>query len=65
MAEPVETRHFFPNLKRNETQTSSGSKVVSYTTDLGPEKPIMMLIHGYPQSSTNGVLSEIFLAYQK
>lgn len=51
MSEPVETRHFFPKLQRNETSTSSGSTVVSYTTDLGPDTPIMTLIHGYPQSA--------------
>lgn len=51
MSEPVETKDFFPKLQRNVTPTSSGSKVVSYTSDLGPDKPIMTLIHGYPQSS--------------
>lgn len=51
MAEAVEKRHFFPDLKRNETPTASGSKVVSYTSDNGKDAPIVMLIHGYPQSS--------------
>lgn len=50
MSQSVETRHFYPELRRNETQTASGSKVVSYIVDRG-EGPIMMLIHGYPQSA--------------
>lgn len=50
-SEAAETRHFFPDLKRNSTPTSSGSTVVSYTSDLGADKPILTLIHGYPQSS--------------
>lgn len=37
-------------LKRHETQTSSGSKVVSYSHDLG-QGPVLWLVHGYPQSS--------------
>ena len=51
MSNSIETRHFYPELQRNETQTASGSKVVSYTSDKGEGRPIMMLIHGYPQSA--------------
>lgn len=47
----LEDRHFYPNLKRNVTDTSSGSRVVSYMSDLGPDVPILTLIHGYPQSA--------------
>jgi hypothetical protein len=39
------------NLKHNVTKTSSGSEVHSYISDLGPDKPILTLIHGYPQSA--------------
>ncbi|KAJ9610289.1 hypothetical protein H2200_005066 [Cladophialophora chaetospira] len=38
-------------LKHNVTKTSSGSEVHSYISDLGPDKPILTLIHGYPQSA--------------
>ena len=51
MTDSIETRSFYPALQRNETPTSTSKKVVSYTSDLGPSKPIVMLIHGYPQSS--------------
>ncbi|KAJ4390333.1 hypothetical protein N0V85_007330 [Neurospora sp. IMI 360204] len=51
MAEPLETRNFFPALQRNVTPTASGSEVVSYTSDLGNGGPILTLIHGYPQSA--------------
>lgn len=51
MAEPVETRNFYPALQRNVMPTSSGSVVVSYTSDLGNGGPILTLIHGYPQSA--------------
>ncbi|KAK4445911.1 alpha/beta hydrolase [Podospora aff. communis PSN243] len=50
MAEPAETRNFFPSLQRNVTPTSSASTVVSYTSNLG-HGPILTLIHGYPQSA--------------
>lgn len=39
------------NLTHNVTKTSSGSEVHSYISDLGPDKPILTLIHGYPQSA--------------
>ncbi|KIX03208.1 uncharacterized protein Z518_06760 [Rhinocladiella mackenziei CBS 650.93] len=39
------------NLTHNVTKTSSGSEVHSYTSDLGPDTPILTLIHGYPQSA--------------
>jgi len=51
MSDSVETRHFYPDLQRNETQTASGSNVVSYVSNKGDGSPIMMLIHGYPQSA--------------
>ncbi|KAK3348823.1 alpha/beta hydrolase [Lasiosphaeria hispida] len=51
MSEPLEARNFFPALQRNVTPTPSGSTVVSYTSDLGDGKPILTLIHGYPQSA--------------
>jgi len=51
MSESVETRHFYPQLQRNETQTEGGSKVINYTSNKGNDTPIMMLIHGYPQSA--------------
>ncbi|OAP59271.1 hypothetical protein AYL99_06569 [Fonsecaea erecta] len=38
-------------LTHNVTKTSSGSDVHSYTSDLGPDSPILTLIHGYPQSA--------------
>ncbi|KAM7210228.1 alpha/beta hydrolase [Rhypophila decipiens] len=49
--ELLEERNFFPSLKRNIAKTSSGSQVVSYSSDLGDGKPILVLIHGYPQSA--------------
>ncbi|ETN41019.1 uncharacterized protein HMPREF1541_02952 [Cyphellophora europaea CBS 101466] len=39
------------NLKHNVTKTESGSEVHSYTSDLGPDTPVLTLIHGYPQSA--------------
>ena len=39
------------SLKHNITNTSSGSSVHSYTSDLGPGSPVLTLIHGYPQSA--------------
>lgn len=39
------------NLTHTVTKTSSGSEVHSYTSDLGPDAPILTLIHGYPQSA--------------
>ncbi|KAK0611879.1 alpha/beta hydrolase [Immersiella caudata] len=50
MTEPPQSHNFFPSLQRNVTPTSSGSTVVSYTSDLG-HGPILTLIHGYPQSA--------------
>lgn len=47
----MESRNFYPNLRRNVTPTPSGSKVVSYSSDLGNGSPILTLIHGYPQSA--------------
>ena len=47
----VETRNFYPSLERHVTPTSSGSEVVSYTSDLKNGGPILTLIHGYPQSA--------------
>ncbi|EXJ82845.1 hypothetical protein A1O3_06660 [Capronia epimyces CBS 606.96] len=39
------------NLVHNVTKTSSGCEIHSYTSDLGPDAPILTLIHGYPQSA--------------
>jgi pimeloyl-ACP methyl ester carboxylesterase len=39
------------DLKHSVTKTSSGSEVHSYTSDLGPDTPVLTLIHGYPQSA--------------
>jgi hypothetical protein len=47
----LESRNFYPNLKRVVTPTASGSDVVSYISDLGPDTPVLTLIHGYPQSA--------------
>ena len=38
-------------LKHNVTDTASGSSLHSYTSDLGPDSPVLTLIHGYPQSA--------------
>jgi pimeloyl-ACP methyl ester carboxylesterase len=46
----AEIKSIYPNLIQNLTQTSSGSTVCSYTSDLG-SGPILTLIHGYPQSA--------------
>lgn len=54
MAQPqmdFQSRNFYPALKRTITPTASGSDVVAYTSDLGSGCPILILIHGYPQSS--------------
>lgn len=51
MSSSIETRDFYPELERTSALTASGSKVVSYTIDHGSDKPIVMLIHGYPQSA--------------
>ena len=50
-AEPIEARNFFPSLCRTVTPTPSGSNVVSYSHDRGDNGPILLLIHGYPQSA--------------
>lgn len=47
----AKSRNFYPDLRRQETPTGSGSNVVSYSSDLGNDKPILILVHGYPQSS--------------
>ncbi len=39
------------SLKRNVNDTSSGSSLHSYTSDLGPDSTVLTLIHGYPQSA--------------
>ncbi|KAK5221014.1 hypothetical protein LTR72_006572 [Exophiala xenobiotica] len=41
-------------LTHNVSKTSSGSEVHSYISDLGPDVPILTLIHGYPQSAYDG-----------
>ncbi len=47
----LETRNFYPSLRRHVTPTESGSEVVSYVSDLGKDTPVLTLIHGYPQSA--------------
>ncbi|KAK3312639.1 alpha/beta hydrolase [Apodospora peruviana] len=48
----LETKSFYPSLQRNVTPTSCGSQLVSYSSDIGSKDgPILMLIHGYPQSA--------------
>ena len=49
----AKTLDFFKSvsLTHNVTKTSSGSDVHSYTSDLGPDSPVLTLIHGYPQSA--------------
>lgn len=42
------TLHSF--LQKNDTQTSSGGTVVSYSHDTG-SGPVLCAVHGYPQSS--------------
>lgn len=39
------------SLSHNVNKTSSGSEVHSYISDLGPDSPVLTLIHGYPQSA--------------
>jgi hypothetical protein len=53
MAAAAKTKSLFSslNLSHNVTKTSSGSEVHSYISDLGPHKPILTLIHGYPQAA--------------
>ncbi|KAJ4518812.1 hypothetical protein HRR75_002485 [Exophiala dermatitidis] len=38
-------------LVHHMTETSLGSQIHSYVNDGGPDKPILTLIHGYPQSA--------------
>ena len=45
------TRSIFPDLQQHFIDTPAGSKVCCYTSDLGPNTPILTLIHGYPQSA--------------
>lgn len=47
----AKSRNFYPELRRQVTPTASGSNVVSYSSDLGDDKPVLTLVHGYPQSS--------------
>ncbi|SLM38940.1 alpha beta hydrolase [Lasallia pustulata] len=44
------SKTMYPKLKQDFVNTSSGSKVCCYTSDLG-HGPILTLIHGYPQSA--------------
>ena len=49
----AKTLDFFKSsgLTHNVTDTSSGAKIHSYNSDLGPDTPVLTLIHGYPQSA--------------
>ncbi|KAJ9502967.1 hypothetical protein H2202_001119 [Exophiala xenobiotica] len=53
MAAAQTTRSLYSSLglTHNVSKTSSGSEVHSYISDLGPDMPILTLIHGYPQSA--------------
>lgn len=51
----------FPSLAQELTKTESGSTVCSYHKDLGLEKPILTLIHGYPQSAFMYVYTTSFV----
>ncbi|KAK5193611.1 hypothetical protein LTR92_006982 [Exophiala xenobiotica] len=53
MAAAQTTRSLYSSLglTHNVSKTSSGSEVHSYISDLGPDVPILTLIHGYPQSA--------------
>lgn len=59
--EAVTTRNFFPELQRNVTSAAGNLRVVSYTSDLGSDVPIVTLIHGYPQSAFWQVLVYLHL----
>ncbi|KIW53340.1 hypothetical protein PV05_08922 [Exophiala xenobiotica] len=53
MAAAQTTRSLYSSLglTHHVSKTSSGSEVHSYISDLGPDVPILTLIHGYPQSA--------------
>ena len=50
-AEKTRSLYEGQGLTHNVTKTTSGSEVHSYISDLGPDTPILTLIHGYPQSA--------------
>jgi hypothetical protein len=45
-----------PWLQENTTETPSGATIKSYSHDNGSD-PILCIVHGYPQSSYQCVLS--------
>ncbi len=47
----VDLKSLLPQLNKTFTETSSGSTVCSYTSNIGGDGPILTLIHGYPQSA--------------
>ena len=47
----VDPQNVYPDLKRTSTSTSSGSKVIAYSSILPGDGPIMTLIHGFPQAA--------------
>jgi pimeloyl-ACP methyl ester carboxylesterase len=47
----TQTNNIYPHLRQHLTPTTSGSTVCSYTSDLGPNTPILTLVHGYPESA--------------
>lgn len=51
MAAATRTREIFSYLDHKVSETSSGAKVHSYYSDLADRSPILILIHGYPQSA--------------
>ena len=47
----------YPDLERNFTPTESGSIICSYSKKVLGHGPIVILIHGYPQSAYMCVLT--------
>jgi hypothetical protein len=41
----------YPDLTRNFTPTETGSTVCSYSKKVPGDAPVVVLIHGYPQSA--------------
>ncbi|CAK1360898.1 Fluoroacetate dehalogenase [Cercospora beticola] len=50
MAVPTNLSSLHPFLSKNETAVSSGGSVISYSHDLG-SGPILVMVHGWPQTS--------------
>jgi pimeloyl-ACP methyl ester carboxylesterase len=52
----VDLPSIYPDLERNFTTTGSGSTICSYSKKIPRDGPIVVLIHGYPQSAYMWVL---------